>query len=546
MRHLFFCLTVSCMCISTLNATVIELTGSLSTQTLTSDNCYYLKGCVTVPSGNVLTINAGTIIRCESESSLTILQGGQIFSNGTSTSPVVFTSDQIPGISRTPGHWAGIAVLGYATNNIVNGGGGTIDIVRCNTYSGGGTNDADNSGVIKYTRIEFAGKGATGDTYTHGLLLNSVGNGTEINNIQVSECSQDAFMFAGGTVEAKNLISLNSYRNDFMFTFGNSSKVQFLTALRMDVAARVGSPDFSNGMIIENNPTNINYTPLTSPLISNVTLLDPSYCGRTNSTDIRNGILIRNNGRANIRNSVVSQWGNYGFYIADASSVANTANNTLNFSYNALLAKTPSNFGTGASWATGCGGSLSSMTAWINGTGLASCRESSNSFTLTAFGYNSSICDVYCTTPPTLTYSGSSLNGTDFSAPFNTFFTVTTQKGSLGTTDFSSGWSEYCPANASYCSLEAPKEQQSSWKLQLSPNPASGLVSTTFEPLKEGPATLTISDRITGKAIRTIRFKVEKAGTNTISFSVQGLREGIYPIAITMNGYKAYGQLVVK
>lgn len=529
------------------HAAVISLSGSLSSQTLTTDNCYYLNGCVVVPAGAVLTINPGVVIRCGQASALVIARGGQIFSNGNSANPVVFTSDKAVN-SRAAGDWAGITVNGYANNNIVNGGGGNLDIVRCGTtYSGGGVNDADNSGIIRYTRIEFAGTGNTGDTHTHGLVLNSVGSATELHHIQVSECAQDAFWIAGGKAEISYLVSLNAHRNDFYFSSGTQCKIQYALALRMDPNAYTGSPEFSNGIIIENAFTANSNTPYTYPLISNVSLLDPSYCGTAISGNLKNGILVRNNGHADIRNSVVSKFGNYGFYIQDAASVSNTAANTLNFSYNALMAKSPVNYATGASWTSGCGGGLSSMTAWINGSGLAGCRESGNSFTLSVLGYHTSICNNYCNTAPTLTYSGSSLNGTDFSAPFNTYFTSTSYKGAVGVTDWTNGWSAYCPQSFTYCDTTQQRTGNTGKpELRISPNPASGTVTVSFEAQQTGPAALIVSDNVSGKVLRQVSCPVSQTGTRYVRFSVSGLKDGIYPVRVRMNGQVITGQLVVR
>lgn len=551
MKYLFLAALMMAGGATTNGQSVEVLTGTQSgSKILTTEHCYHLQSCYIVDAGDTLTINAGVTVRCAEGSSLVIKRGAFIYSNGTAMSPVVFTSDKAVN-SRGAGDWIGIVIAGSAKNNVVNGGGGDIGVQRCGvTYNGGGTDDADNSGVIRFTRIEFAGGSATGNTETNALDLVSVGSGTQIHDVQISESGQDAFWIAGGTVNLKDVLSLNAHRTDFRFTQGNRSNVQFGAGLRMATDADFSSGILSNGIVIESNP-NVSTTnaPFTHPALSNMTILDPSYCGATLSSNIQNGILVRNNGQADIFNSAISQYGNVGFFIDDAASVGNTANNTLNFSFNALLAKTGGNFGAGASWATGCGGVFGgTMSTWINGTGSFGCEESGNSFSLTDFGYSNSICNDYCSTPPTLTYSGTHLNGTLYPAPFNvTFFDSVGYKGAIGGTDWTSGWAEYCPQEAVYCSLVLLKEEAGRKSgLYFVPNPSSGMTIAYFETDVTGAAELSVLDPITGMVLRRANTRIRETGKQQISFSVKGLKEGVYPVRMEMSNLIWTGQIVVR
>jgi hypothetical protein len=313
--------------------------------------------------------------------------------------------------------------------------------------------------------------------------------------------------------------------------------------------AHFPSPDFSNGMVIESAAIATTNSPFTHPNISNFTILERSYCGEALNSDVKNGTLIRNNGRADIFNSAISKYGNVGFFIEDAASVGNTGSDELNFSFNALLAKSPANYGTGvSSWSGVSGACAGSMTDWIEGPVVFGCEESHNSFSLTDFGYSNSICNDYCTTAPTLTYSGSNLNGTFYPAPFNIpFFDSVGYKGAIGATDWTSGWAEYCPQEASYCSLALLKAGATKKAgLRFVPNPSNGTTVAYFETAVSGTAQLSVLDPITGAPLRHVETTISEAGKQQITFSVKGLRGGVYPVRIEMKGAIFTGQIVVR
>src|SRR5690606_8271940 len=129
----------------------------------------------------------------------------------------------------------------------------------------------DNSGSITYLRIEYTGVGSVDDKELHGLVLNSVGSGTVLENIQVSESVKDAFAFYGGKVNAKAMFALNPGGNAFHFNFGYRGMIQSLLSINQNVGTS------TNGMLVSNNPANPTYLPLTQPTVSNFSLLGSSY-----------------------------------------------------------------------------------------------------------------------------------------------------------------------------------------------------------------------------------------------------------------------------
>jgi hypothetical protein len=520
------------------------LTGTLSGhRTLYVDTCYNLQDCLVVPTGIILTIQPGTQILCSEDANLIIERGGILNAVGTSVNPIVFTSDQAV-TQRTPGHWGGIAWLGSAPNNQALG---VIDVVRCgNTYTAGGNNPTQNSSTMAYVRIEFAGRDAIG-ARPSALLLASLGSGTSINFVQASESATDGFAFMGGLVDAKNLLSLNSYRTDFYFTKGNVSRVQFGVALRNDVLAEFPSTPFSNGILIENDDASHDNTPNTYPVLSNFTLLDPSYCAQTPGLDIRHGVWMRNYARADLRHIVTSVWQNYGFYIEDDGSIGHTDADELNFAYSAIITNTPNYAHGGSTWNTVTGACADNMQDWIEALSTIGCEEQGNDLGLSSFDYNNSICSDYCNARPTLTYTGSNLNGTNFSAaPFNTFFTPTLFKGGIDTADWTLSWANYCPDGQVYCSLSGEKASGSGPTLQFAPNPATGSTTLMFDAPAIGQAQIIVMDKISGRSLMAVNTTITEPGAQRIALSLAGLRDNVYTVQLTLNGQVWYGKLSVQ
>ncbi|MFN3694983.1 MAG: T9SS C-terminal target domain-containing protein, partial [Ignavibacterium sp.] len=167
---------------------VIE--GNINSNAFLSKNKrYLLRGFVNVNPPATLTIQAGTVIYGEkaSKGTLIINRGARIIADGTPNEPIVFTSQELPG-NRGPGDWGGIIIAGNASINVpggtarFEGGTGTV-------YGGGATpNDDDNSGIIRYVRIEFPGIAFLPDNEINGLTLGGVGRATTIEYVQVSFC----------------------------------------------------------------------------------------------------------------------------------------------------------------------------------------------------------------------------------------------------------------------------------------------------------------------------------------------------------------------
>ncbi len=255
---------------------------------------YTLRGFIYIADGAELTIEPGTIIRGVPKATIIAEPGGKLIAQGTQTSPIVFTSVNEAG-SRKPGDWGGVILCGKAPNN--NG-------VLAQQIEGGprtkhgGTDAADNSGVLSYVRIEFAGYPYEKDKEINGLTLGSVGTGTKIDHVQVSYSNDDSFEWFGGTVNCDHLIAYKGWDDDFDTDNGFSGNVQFGLALR---DPKIADTSQSNGFESDNNADGTaTATPVTSCTFSNITFIGPKYDNNfvNNSSYITGGNYNPNNGSA--------------------------------------------------------------------------------------------------------------------------------------------------------------------------------------------------------------------------------------------------------
>jgi len=248
------------------------LTGNINTTTtLTSDKVWTLKGYVYVTDGAKLIIQPGTTIVSDisEKGALCIERGAQIIAEGTATKPIIFTSGKIAG-ERTPGDWGGIVILGRAKTNRTSEP--TIEGGIGRPY--GGTNDLDNSGILKYVRIEYAGIAAMPNSEINALTLGGVGSGTIIENVQTIYANDDAFEFFGGTVNAKNLYAYGTADDDYDFDFGYRGKVSFSVSKRDPQF--VDNGDAGNGVECDNDGTGSSAEPFTHPILDNMILVGPN------------------------------------------------------------------------------------------------------------------------------------------------------------------------------------------------------------------------------------------------------------------------------
>ena len=295
---------------------IVEVSGNITGNvTWTSNKIYRLNGFVRVQDGAVLTIQPGTLVigNRASKGTLIIQMGGRIIADGTPDKPIVMTSERAPG-QRNPGDWGGLVICGRARNNVTESTGQPTELEG--GYGGlhGGQNDEDNSGIIRYVRIEFAGVPINPNEEVNSLTLGSVGSATVIENVMCSYGLDDGFEFFGGTVNGKNLIVYRGLDDDFDVDLGWRGNVQFALGIReQNLADQSGS----NGFEVDNNGAGSPAQPFTSGVFANVTIIGPKANRETPiSLQFQHAAQLRRNSRLSIYNSFMTGYP-WGLYVDD-------------------------------------------------------------------------------------------------------------------------------------------------------------------------------------------------------------------------------------
>lgn len=322
--------------------TVTVSTAITSNTTWTSNNVYLIQGLVYVKNGATLTIQPGTVIRGDASvpnSSLIITKGSKINAVGTSTNPIVFTSSNSEG-SRAKGDWGGVIILGKGT---LNRPGGTANIegiaASTDTEFGGGTSpdNEDNSGNLKYIRIEYGGYVFNTDQEINGLTLGAVGRNTVIDFVQCSFINDDAFEWFGGTVNASHLVAYKCLDDNWDTDNGYSGSVQFCLGVRDPNISDQSSGSTSEGFESDNDAAGSSNTPQTTCVFSNVTEIGP-FRGSTLSSwpttfKFRRAARFRRNSGIKLLNSVLTDYP-YGVFIDGTACRANLQSGTTVFKNN--------------------------------------------------------------------------------------------------------------------------------------------------------------------------------------------------------------------
>ncbi len=420
----------------------VTVSGDITTNTTwTKNNIYLLTGGFVYVTGNsTLTIEAGTLIK-GSGAALVITRGSKIIADGTQTEPIVFTSSQ-PAGSRGPGDWGGLLLCGKAPINdpagsrIAEGG---IDPVK-GLY--GGTDPNDNSGIVRYVRIEYAGISFFTGSETNGLTMGGVGLGTTIDYVQVSHGGDDSFEWFGGSVNCKHLVSHRSLDDEFDTDYGFTGKVQFAVSIRDSLIADVSR---SNGFESDNDATGSINAPLTRPVFSNVTIFGPKRLAATTiATNYGRALHLRRSSAICTYNSVFTGFPT-GLKIENDNTALNAKTNSMQFKNNIIAGCTTPLDSAGLTiiW----GAPYGSMLGWFNFAAHANSILPNSMDVMAVNPYN-------YTNPNLLLQAASpALTGASFSSPNLTdpFFTPTAYRGAFdGTNDWTKCWTNFDPQNTPY------------------------------------------------------------------------------------------------
>jgi hypothetical protein len=310
---------------------IVEVKGNLEGNiTWTADKIYKLVGFVrvgqedvfgTITTTGTLTIEPGTLIIGDraTKGTLVIQRGSKIIANGTVDKPIVMTSERNPG-EKEAGDWGGLVILGKAPNNLP-------DDAKNRELEGGyggfhgGTDAADNSGSLKYVRVEYAGIPVNPNQEINSFTFGSVGNGTTIDYLQATYGLDDSFEWFGGTVNAKHLIAYRGLDDDFDVDNGFSGNVQYAVGIRGTTQADQSG---SNGFEVDNDAAGSSNMPFTAGTFANVSIIGAKGKAETSiNIQFQNGAQLRRNNKLKIYNTFITGYPN-GVYIDSQRGSAKT------------------------------------------------------------------------------------------------------------------------------------------------------------------------------------------------------------------------------
>jgi len=280
--------------------------------TLDSQHEYTIAGGVHVKDGATLTIPAGTVIKSdpnESVAYLLIEQGGMIDAEGTSDNPIVFTSGAA---NPAAGDWGGIIICGRAPIN--NGSTATAEV---GDVLYGGSDASDNSGTLKYIRVEYTGNAINDEKEHNGFTFNGVGSGTTVEYLQAFMGNDDGFEFFGGAVVANYLVSTGSGDDSFDWTYGWVGGGSYWIA---EQANGIGD----RGIEADNNGDNNAASPFSNPTLSNITLT--GYAGSESD-----GMKLREGTKGDISNVLITNFKD-GVEVEHSVTVQNAGSGDLSLS----------------------------------------------------------------------------------------------------------------------------------------------------------------------------------------------------------------------
>jgi hypothetical protein len=455
--------------------TIVVVEGVLEGNvTWTKDKIYRLKGYVrvgeeavsgTVTKVGVLTIQPGTVIIGDkaTKGTLVVQRGSKLIAEGTAAEPIVFTSAEGIG-SRSPGDWGGVVICGKAPNNLT----GIAELEGGYKGFHGGTVADDNSGSLKYVRIEYAGIPLNPNQEINSLTMGSVGSGTKLEYIMASFGLDDSFEWFGGTVNGKYLIAYKGTDDDFDMDNGFSGTLQFGLGYRDGNLADVSG---SNGFEIDNDAAGSNLTPFTSATLVNFSIIGAKGTSSDYlDANFQNGAQLRRNAKVKVYNTFITGYP-AGLYIDSQRGAAktNAANGEL-IVKNVVIAGT-SGWGTTGFTSLNSGlygfgvpvvndeqiarnnasGAVAASPIQIGGVSASAWFAAiAGNKTLTSTA-NTGISSALWSARPTLTLTAGtseSLIGTALPSLPNT--DATDFVGAFKATDWTSGWAEFSPNSVLY------------------------------------------------------------------------------------------------
>jgi hypothetical protein len=523
---------------------VAQLTGIISgNRTLSADTLYRVSGAVSVQPNSVLTIPAGTrlegifgsfpfiqTVRGDTAGPNPAFVSGRIIANGTAASPIVFTSDRPEG-SKGRAQSGGIVLNGTAPVNTGSrvGEGGAAN--------GGGRNPADNSGSLRYVRVEYGGIVLGGGNEINGFTFNSVGSGTVLEYLQAHWIADDGFEWFGGNVNSRYLVSTGNDDDAFDTDNGFIGKGQFWVAVQDCSIANRGY-EMDNGIDGQENLRTY-LGDLTRPTVYNATIIGSGTA--QGGGDANDGASFRRGPQGFYYNHIFANFG-FGMRVERAATYDRIRTDSLFIRNSIMFVK-----GGPATVATPNGASN-----WFNlivtgnpapdtngvGSRIASWGVRTINPQFTRINYSSPFRFTNGERPLLSLQAGSPALTGAATPPNDGFFTPVTYVGAFGQNqgaDWMTGWTNW--GGLRTLSTSDNKKTVTSFSLEQNyPNPFNPTTAIRFTLQRADVVSLKVYD-VLGREVVTLLNGRREAGLNTVNFNASALSSGVYFYKLEVNGF---------
>jgi Secretion system C-terminal sorting domain len=528
--------------------------AGVGTTTWDKDTVYQIKGFVFVNPGQVLTIQAGTVVKADTGSgtnatAFIVARGGKVVANGTAQEPIIFTSilenfSDPFALDEKGGLWGGVIILGNAAINTVPAekeveGLPTGDPRNNYGAIAGVTNDADSSGVLRYVSIRYSGSALGANNEIQGLTLAGVGSKTVIDYVEIIYSTDDGIEFFGGKVGVKHAVVAFVDDDCYDYDQGFSGKGQFWFSLQKQSvgADRVGEWDGADDPELG--------TPFAIPTIYNATFL-----GLGAATGSNRMITFRANGAGKLYNSILAQQGRG----IDIEIKGNSDDSYTRFETKDLDVQKNILWQIGSTATVQANVGVSPIAGTWAGVDSASVVSAANSAVDTYFAANnvyadpkfvsiSRVEDAKALDPRAPGFPALS----DLYAYNDPWFTPVTYKGAFALDGlWMKGWTHldqrgYLPATVSPVTAIDSKLQIAS--LNVYPNPNNGSFTITAAELGAQPVQITV--------LNTLGQEVYAASVNTVAGELNqnvalNLNAGIYIVKVAQGDKSSSKQIVIK
>ncbi len=292
-----------------------------TTLILSAGYSFNLQNALRVEDGATLIVEKGVTVTASgaNPTSLFIVveQGGKIEAEGTESEPIVFTS-----ATKSPAAWGGLLICGRAPINV-----GQTAIAEIGDATYGGVQADDNSGTLKYVRVEYTGSQINSEKQHNGFTFYGVGNGTTIEYISAYHGADDGVELFGGTVNVRYVAIVGSQDDQFDFAEGWTGTAENLWLSQVDDA---NYPQ-DKGIEGDNLGSNNSATPFSNPTIKNVTII--GFTGNLNGDgEAGDGIRIREGAKGSFDNIVIKNYGDDGIDARSLVTLQNLVSGELSFS----------------------------------------------------------------------------------------------------------------------------------------------------------------------------------------------------------------------